>query len=82
MNFGVIQGLVLRYLFLYTRNWVRLVELLFWPLMDLLVWGYLTVYLKGQHVRRFSGDDLVAHRSAHSLGRSLSGSAGRGHLLS
>ena len=41
----VIQALVLRYLFLYTRSWIRVVELLFWPVMELLVWGYLTIYL-------------------------------------
>lgn len=45
MNIGVIQALVMRYLFLYTRNWVRLVELAFWPTMELMVWGFLTMYL-------------------------------------
>ena len=43
-----IGALVLRYVFLYTRNPVRFVELIFWPLVDLLVWGFLTVYLKGE----------------------------------
>ncbi|MCB1229805.1 MAG: ABC transporter permease [Verrucomicrobiae bacterium] len=46
MNPHVIQALVLRYLFLYTRTPVRMVELLFWPLVHLLVWGYLTVFLQ------------------------------------
>ncbi|HEX7260262.1 MAG TPA: ABC transporter permease, partial [Luteolibacter sp.] len=41
-----VQALVLRYLFLYTRHPVRLVELVFWPLVDLLVWGFLTTYLQ------------------------------------
>src|ERR1043166_7188885 len=45
MNPRIIGALVLRYLFLYTRSWVRVIELVFWPLMDLLVWGYLTVFL-------------------------------------
>ncbi len=43
-----VSALVLRYVFLYTRNPVRFVELIFWPLVDLLVWGFLTVYLQ-QH---------------------------------
>lgn len=43
-----ISALVLRYLFLYTRHPVRLIELVFWPLVDLLVWGFLTMYLQGQ----------------------------------
>ncbi len=46
MNPRIIGALVLRYLFLYTRSWVRAVELVFWPMMDLLVWGYLTVFLQ------------------------------------
>ncbi|MEO5716142.1 MAG: ABC transporter permease [Luteolibacter sp.] len=47
-SFHTVSALVLRYLFLYTRNPVRFVELIFWPLVDLLMWGFLTIYLK-QH---------------------------------
>ncbi len=46
MNIEAIWGLVLRYVFLYTRNAIRIVELLFWPVMELMVWGFLTVYLR------------------------------------
>lgn len=46
MTFSTIQALVLRNLYLYTRTPVRLVELVFWPLVDLLVWGYLTAFLQ------------------------------------
>jgi len=53
MNFPVIWALMLRYIFLYTRTWIRLVELVFWPLVDLLVWGFLTRYL-----HRDAGEDL------------------------
>ncbi len=45
-SFSTVNALVLRYVFLYTRHPVRFVELLFWPLVDLLVWGFLTVYLR------------------------------------
>ncbi len=48
MTLSTIHALVLRNLYLYTRTPVRLVELVFWPLVDLLVWGYLTVFLQ-QH---------------------------------
>ncbi len=43
---NTVSALVLRYLYLYTRHPVRLVELIFWPLVDLLVWGFLTTYLQ------------------------------------
>lgn len=46
IQFHVISGLMLRYLFLYLRTWIRLVELVFWPIVELLVWGFLTTYLQ------------------------------------
>lgn len=46
MNPRHILGLALRYGYLYKRSLPRLFEIVFWPLMDLLVWGFLTVYLQ------------------------------------
>jgi len=48
MNFRIVFALVCRYLFLYTRNWVRLAEVVFWPMMELVTWGFLTRYLEGK----------------------------------
>ena len=48
MNFRIISALVLRYLFLYIRTPMRLIELIFWPMVDLVVWGSLTIYLQRQ----------------------------------
>ncbi len=45
MNWGRVRALALRYTFLYTRSVPRVAEMFFWPVMDLLVWGFLTVYL-------------------------------------
>jgi ABC-2 type transport system permease protein len=45
MNTRRISALVLRYTFLYTRSVPRVLEMFFWPVMDLLVWGFLSVYL-------------------------------------
>ncbi len=56
MNFAVIHALVMRYIYLYGRNRVRLIELFFWPTMELLVWGNLSVWLesaKGSSVPTF-----------------------------
>lgn len=41
-----IGALLLRYVYLYRRSAARLMGVLFWPVMDLLVWGFLTFYLK------------------------------------
>lgn len=45
MSLRVVYAFFLRYLFLYSRNWIRVIELIFWPLMELLVWGSLTTFL-------------------------------------
>ena len=49
MNLRIIQALLLRYVFLYTRSPVRMVEMVFWPIVDLLVWGFLTMFLQQQN---------------------------------
>jgi ABC-2 type transport system permease protein len=41
-----ISGLLLRYFYLYRRSVARIMGILFWPVMDLLVWGFLTSYLE------------------------------------
>lgn len=46
MNVRVIGALVLRQLYLYQRTPMRLVELMFWPLVDLVVWGNVTVFIQ------------------------------------
>jgi ABC-2 type transport system permease protein len=53
INPRVVGALVLRYLFLYSRTWVRLGELVFWPVMELMVWGFLSAFLLGE-----AGDGL------------------------
>jgi ABC-2 type transport system permease protein len=46
MNLRVVSALVLRYFYLYSRAPMRLVELVFWPMVDLLIWGYLSIFIK------------------------------------
>lgn len=41
-----VYGLLLRYLYLYRRSLARAMEVFFWPVMDLLVWGFLSTYLQ------------------------------------
>ena len=54
MNLGIILGLVQRYSLLYIRNPVRGFELIFWPAMELLVWGFLTVFIQKQTTGDFA----------------------------
>lgn len=48
MNPRIILALISRYILLYTRNPVRLFELFFWPIVQLLVWGFVTVAMQQQ----------------------------------
>ena len=39
--------MLIRYLYLHKRSVPRFFEIIFWPVMDLLVWGFLTLYVQG-----------------------------------
>ncbi len=45
MKLHRIMALVNRHLMLYKRSPQRLMEIIYWPLLDLLVWGFITLYL-------------------------------------
>jgi ABC-2 type transport system permease protein len=45
-----VWGLVYRHLALYRRSWPRLLELMYWPVLQMLVWGFVTSYLGGTGV--------------------------------
>ncbi|MBI3358788.1 MAG: ABC transporter permease [Nitrospirae bacterium] len=46
MSLVRIIALIQRHLYLYQRSLPRIMEIFFWPLMDLLVWGFITVYFQ------------------------------------
>jgi ABC-2 type transport system permease protein len=41
-----IYALVLRYVYLHKRSQTRIMEIVFWPVMGLLVWGFFSVYMQ------------------------------------
>ena len=42
-----VWGLVYRHLALYRRSWPRVLELMYWPVLQMLVWGFVTSYVGG-----------------------------------
>jgi ABC-2 type transport system permease protein len=40
-----VAAMVLRYLYLLRSSWTRVLELIYWPMMQLLVWGFLQLYI-------------------------------------
>lgn len=48
MNVGRINAMILRHLYLYQRSFARLLEIFYWPFVDLVVWGFITMYLANE----------------------------------
>lgn len=42
-----IWGMMYRHLALFRRSWPRLVELAYWPVLQMVVWGFVTAYVAG-----------------------------------
>ena len=42
-----IWGMVYRHLALFRRSWPRVVELMYWPVLQMIVWGFVTAYVTG-----------------------------------
>ena len=49
-----IGAMILRYLYLHKRSLPRTFEIIFWPVMELFVWGFVSVY-----IQRVSHDSLA-----------------------
>ena len=45
MDLKIVRALLFKQTLLWSRSTFRVMDIFFWPLIDLLVWGYLTVYL-------------------------------------
>jgi ABC-2 type transport system permease protein len=43
-----VGAMVLRYWYLLRSSWARLIELIYWPTVQMLMWGFLQTYLAGQ----------------------------------
>lgn len=44
-SFGRIEAMVLRYAYLMRNSWPRLLELIYWPTMQMVLWGFITQFL-------------------------------------
>jgi len=47
-SIGRVNALVLRYWYVLRSSWPRLVELAYWPTVQMIVWGFMTQFLAGQ----------------------------------
>ncbi|MYF06521.1 MAG: ABC transporter permease [Rhodospirillaceae bacterium] len=40
-----IRAMVLRYVYLYRGSWPRVLEMAYWPTLQMIMWGFLTIFL-------------------------------------
>jgi ABC-2 type transport system permease protein len=44
-SFGRVWAMLLRYLYILRSSWPRTLELLYWPTLQVLIWGYMSQFL-------------------------------------
>ena len=76
-----IYALVARYLYLYRRSLPRMMEIFYWPFLDLVIWGFITVYLM-KFQGQIPGAVTFFYRRVDSVGYSVSSSAGNYDFVS
>lgn len=47
-SFRRVGAIVLRHYYLLRSSWARVLELAYWPIINMTLWGFMTVYLVGQ----------------------------------
>ena len=45
MKYHRVSAMVARHLYLYRRSLPRIMEIFYWPFLDLVIWGFITMYL-------------------------------------
>jgi ABC-2 type transport system permease protein len=55
-----IWGLMYRHLCLYRRSWPRLLELAYWPILQMCIWGFTASFISGQAFAGHSHGLIVA----------------------
>ena len=40
-----IRAMILRYVYLYRGSWPRVLEMAYWPTLQMIMWGFLTIFL-------------------------------------
>src|SRR5580698_3021688 len=63
-SFNRIAAMTARYGYLLRSSWIRLAEVIYWPTMQMLVWGFLYTYL-------YTSDSKIANTAGPLLGAVL-----------
>lgn len=59
MKWHRIQALLLRHLYLYKRSVPRIMDIFYWPVMELLLWGFISIYLDKFNLGTFNAITIL-----------------------
>jgi len=59
MKWHRINALLIRHLYLYKRSFPRIMDIVYWPVMELLVWGFLSMYIDKLEVGGFNAITIL-----------------------
>lgn len=59
-SFGRIAALVLRYLYLLRSSWPRIIEIAYWPTMQMIIWGFVSQHFSSSSPELTAGGILIS----------------------
>ena len=59
-SFGRIAALVLRYLYLLRSSWPRIIEIAYWPTMQMIIWGFVSRHFSSSSPELTAGGILIS----------------------
>ena len=59
-SFGRISALILRYLYLLRSSWPRIIEIAYWPTMQMVIWGFVSQHFSGSSPELTAGGILIS----------------------
>jgi ABC-2 type transport system permease protein len=46
MKLHRIQALLMKYIYISINRWDRLLEVIYWPILDIFIWGFMSIYIR------------------------------------
>ena len=59
-SFGRIFALLLRYLYLLRSSWPRIIEIAYWPTMQMVIWGFVSQHFSKASPELTAGGILIS----------------------
>jgi len=60
LSIGRISALLLRYVYLLRSSWPRIIEIAYWPTMQMIIWGFVSQYFSASSPELTTGGILIS----------------------